>query len=1506
MKKDLKNGVINSASNPPPLKINLNSGDDAGQFAENIINTVREPLIVLDQDLKVVTASRSFYDFFKVKSDETIGRLIYDLGNLQWNIPKLKELLETILPEKTTFDNYEVEHDFPAIGKRVMLLNARQIERAFGKEKIILLAIEDITERRHKEKTLSEKNRMTSEYLDILLDHAHAPIIIWDSSFVIKRFNHEFEKLSGYTSAEVIDKKIDILFSEDKIDLTLELIKSNINTDKSENLDIDILTKDKDIKTVLWNSSNIFDKEGNKIVATIAQDITRHRRTEEALRDSEAKFRTMVAQSPDGIFITDLSGAFLSVNKAMCDLLKYSEEELLSLNIWDIVPKEYLPVHKARLADIIKGKSINKAVEYEVKGKDGIVHFVEVLSTPFYKKEKIIGAQSIARDITERKRAEEKLRESEERFRHSFDYSASASCIISTEGKFQKINKAFCEMTGYEKDELKNLTFTAITHPDDISIGLYQIKQMLDGKNVTVSFEKRYIRKDKRIIWCHISSSLVRNANHQPQFFISQIIDITESKQKEESLRLFRTLLDKSNDAIELIDLATGRFIDVNEKACTDLGYSRSELLSMSVFDIDPNQTPQNYQSTVSEFDQSKPIIIESVHRRKDGSTFPVEVNITLVKLEKMYTIVIVRNLTERKIAEKELAASEERYRLLFQNAAEGILLVDVETKEYKLVNKAVCQMFGYTEQEMIGLSIMDMHPPESLDFVISEFESQAQGDRPFSADIPCLRKDGTLFYANIYNAVVYIDDRKHNIGFFTDVTGQKEAIGKIKLFRTLIDQSNDAVELIDLETGSFLDCNEKAYQELGYTREELLSLKLFDIDPILTEDSFPERIKLIRDSGSILIEGTHRRKDGSEYPVEINIKYVKLERDYIVAVVRNITERKRAEEEILNLAKFPSENPDSVLRIAQDGTLQYINEAGMRRLSELKLRIKQIVPKILHDVVSESFYTGTMQEIQLNIKEKVLSFHVKPIIEKGYANLYARDITELKKLETDLSAAAEIAKLGYWEYDVDAGQFIFNDQYYRLIHGSSTENQGGNIMSAEEFAKRLVYPDDASSIANALNAAISSPDPNYLGKGEARVFRDDGEVANVNVQFKVLKDSSGHTYKVYGVNQDITEQKHAEANLRQKEYMLSQSQRFAHIGSWGWDLKGPIEWSDETYCVYGVTPEMFIPTVESLDSLIHPEDRVLMQKWIQANIEGKSPQSLEFRTIMSDGSVHFIKGTGNLIYDDDGKPLYMAGTVQDITELKKAEQELIEAKEKAEEMNRLKTNFLANMSHELRTPLIGILGYAEFLRSELKDKELLEMVNAIRTSGNRLNKTLNNILSISKIESEKQQVNLKEHDLLNLLREQIILYKAAAEEKNISLNFETGEEIINAYIDENMFVSIISNLLNNAIKYTDIGGVTLIAKREKDFAVIEVIDTGIGVSEDLQKIIFDPFRQASEGYGRKFEGTGLGLTLIKKYTDLLSGTLSLKSKPGVGSTFILKLPVHKNISEGILNTNLE
>jgi len=193
-------GSVATGKEPGVIK---RSKAEAGEYSASIINTVREPLIILDHDLRVVTASRSFYDFFKVNSEETVGHLIYELGNKQWDIPRLRELLETILPQKATFDNYEVEHDFAAIGRRVMLLNARRVPRPPLKPKVILLAIEDITER----KRLQEELKASEErYRRAFETSRDGLFLVHKIGGDILNANEAAQEFLGYSKAEFLKK----------------------------------------------------------------------------------------------------------------------------------------------------------------------------------------------------------------------------------------------------------------------------------------------------------------------------------------------------------------------------------------------------------------------------------------------------------------------------------------------------------------------------------------------------------------------------------------------------------------------------------------------------------------------------------------------------------------------------------------------------------------------------------------------------------------------------------------------------------------------------------------------------------------------------------------------------------------------------------------------------------------------------------------------------------------------------------------------------------------------------------------------------------------------------------------------------------------------------------------------------------------------------------------------------------------------------------------------------
>ena len=246
-----------------------------------------------------------------------------------------------------------------------------------------------------------------------------------------------------------------------------------------------------------------------------------------------------------------------------------------------------------------------------------------------------------------------------------------------------------------------------------------------------------------------------------------------------------------------------------------------------------------------------------------------------------------------------------------------------------------------------------------------------------------------------------------------------------------------------------------------------------------------------------------------------------------------------------------------------------------------------------------------------------------------------------------------------------------------------------------------------------------------------------------------------------------------------------------------------------------------------------------------------------------------------------------------------RSREELVKAKEKAEEMNQLKTRFLANMSHELRTPMVGILGYTEILKNEVTNPELKEMSEEIYVSANRLLETLNLILDLSKIEANKSEIHPVEINVKDVTINQVKCFQELAKKKDIFINIIPKEEQLYAMLDERIFRQIINNLVSNAIKFTIKGGVTIEINKElineNENVVIRVKDTGIGIPKESHQIIFEEFRQASEGLNRIFEGSGLGLSITKRFVELMDGKISVESEQGKGSTFIVSFPSCKH-----------
>lgn len=396
------------------------------------------------------------------------------------------------------------------------------------------------------------------------------------------------------------------------------------------------------------------------------------------------------------------------------------------------------------------------------------------------------------------------------------------------------------------------------------------------------------------------------------------------------------------------------------------------------------------------------------------------------------------------------------------------------------------------------------------------------------------------------------------------------------------------------------------------------------------------------------------------------------------------------------------------------------------------------------------------------------------------------------------------------------------------------------------------------------------------------------GGVVDVEV-FSSKVEINGKLY-FNSIIHDITQKKKADNQIK----LLSRSIEQSPVSVIITNPLGKIEYINSTYCrITGYTPEEVIGQTPKLQKSGHHDSGFYETMW-STILSGKTWQG-EILNRKKDGTEYWEDVIISPIVNESGDITNFVAVKEDITEKKKIIQELILAKEKAEEMNQIKSNFFANMSHELRTPLIGILGYSEILEMELEGNEDLQnMAATINKGGNRLLETLNLILNLSKLEAGKQDISLKSVDIVKQLMDIRQFFVSAAAIKNLKFDFQMPSTAIFCMIDPILFGSVINNIINNAIKFTNKGFVTTRVYKDDAYGIIEIADSGEGIPEDKQHVVWEEFRQGSEGLSRKYEGTGLGLSLAKRYTLLMQGEISFVSKKNEGTTFTMKFPLVK------------
>ncbi|MFP5512983.1 MAG: PAS domain-containing protein [Alphaproteobacteria bacterium] len=481
-----------------------------------------------------------------------------------------------------------------------------------------------------------------------------------------------------------------------------------------------------------------------------------------------------------------------------------------------------------------------------------------------------------------------------------------------------------------------------------------------------------------------------------------------------------------------------------------------------------------------------------------------------------------------------------------------------------------------------------------------------------------------------------------------------------------------------------------------------------------------------------------------------------------------------------------------------------------------------------------------------------------------------------------------------------ETGRFTAPQPSWSAFTGQSFEQlQGTGWIDA-------IHPDDRPHTAEAWRAARTG---RIVYKAEHRLRRHDGVYRDMLVRAVPLLDGNGAVQEWVGVHTDITTRRRAEEALRETEERYRLAARATNDAIWDWNLSSDrIHWNEAVRTLFGYGEDAAETAAAWWMDHIHPDDQDHVVTGIHAVIDGGGTRwNDEYRFRRADGSYASILDRGFVLRNAIGQPLRMIGAMQDISTRKRAEEELEAARLAAEEANRAKSLFIANMSHELRTPLSAVIGYTEMLEEELADlgvDSMLPDLEKIEANARHLLNLINGVLDISKIEAGKMEVHGEDADITELTREVAATVEALVSKKGNRLAVQVADGLGRMHTDVVKVRQCLFNLLSNAAKFTENGTVTLSVERAAngsgveaadmaagDMVVFRVTDTGIGMSPEQVRRLFERFMQADSSTTRRFGGTGLGLAITKAFAEMLGGEIAVETASGKGTSFILRLP---------------
>ncbi len=724
---------------------------------------------------------------------------------------------------------------------------------------------------------------------------------------IVLSWNHAAEAMYGYSAAEVRGQPISMLVASDHADEISQMCERIGKGERVDRREMLWLRKDGTQVDVSLTVSPVKDAEGVIVgISITGRNITESKRAEERLRE----YQKAVEGSRDMIAVVDRGYRYLLANEAFLAYRGMDREEVLGRSVPEVLGRDVFDgLVKKHLDACFQGEVVSYEMNYTYPGlgeRNLLVSYFPIEEPGGVKR-----AASVLRDITEYKRAEAALRESEERFRLTFDQSPIGAVIADpSDFHWVRANKAFCHFSGYSEKELTQLTIMDITHPDDAAPTRERIQQLVSGEISMFEAEKRYIRKDGSIMWGHLSVQAVKDGSGQILYMLGMIQDITERRRTEQALKeseqRYRAAIEHSNDGVVIT--REGRHVYVNQRFLDMFGYDRpEEVLGTSI--ADARHVHPEDRAWLAEITQQRPkgepAPSRYDHRAigKDGTVLHVEASATMIVYQgEPASLGYLRDITKRKQAELRLGESEEALKSLLNATNDVACLTDIKGA-ILAVNSVLAQRVGRGVNDLIGQNILDLFPKEIMHPRRLWAEKVVESGKP-------VRFEDVSSDARYFDACIYpIFDAAGNVVrlavYARDITEVKQASQALAeseaRFKQLFDSVDDGIAVRDAHTFELLDANRRFSEMWGYTLEELkqLSSGSLGADQSINE----RRARLVAYYGQVakgipgLLQWRARRKDGSIFWVELNGTTISIgNRECLLLVVRDVTERKKAE----------------------------------------------------------------------------------------------------------------------------------------------------------------------------------------------------------------------------------------------------------------------------------------------------------------------------------------------------------------------------------------------------------------------------------------------------------------------------------------------------------------------------------------------------------------------------------------------------------------------------------